>query len=239
MTKTRWMLTAVVAAIVTAVVTAWVCLLPVDVSHARIDRLIAEFRSYPNPESAARLAEAINYGYASNEQGDQIVPLLLKPWPVLDREYPCDKQIHFKMQQPFQVYIPAELGWFRSSERFVPAQTHWAAVGDYSPLREIERSFEWGAPPYPVGVQHVVAKYQCSWPYWLTRPQTTWRDRLIRWLGLGPADKSVTYEASWEVPFDINIVAPEQATGPTSRPAPQPASASRPASRPRPPKAGP
>jgi hypothetical protein len=208
-----------------AVVTAAICLFPYDVTdarvHARIDRQIAEFPRWANPETAERLAEAINYGYASQEQGDQIVRLLLRPRPELRASYACDKQIEFKMRQPYQLFTPVFPGQFISSERFVP-EGREIVYRDDSSLRAVERSFEWGVPPYPVGAQRVVAKYHCSWPYWLTRHQTTWRDRLIRWLGLGPADRPMTYEASWEVPFDINIVAPEQATGPASRPAPQP-----------------
>jgi hypothetical protein len=231
MTKTRWMLTAVVASIASSVVAIAICLCP-QTPHAKTDRLIAEYRGDSSPASAARLAEAISYGYASQEQGAQIVRLLLKPRPELSGAYPCDKQIHFKMRQPFQVWLPWPSPLFTSSERFEPPEAPRLVIyGDYTPLANIERSFEWGVPPYPVGVQHVVAKYRCSWPYWPRSWETT-RDKLIRWLGRGPADKPMTYEASWEVPFDINVVAPEQATsGPASRPAAQTTPTSRPGPR--------
>jgi hypothetical protein len=133
MTKTRCALSLVVAVVATAAVTAGVCLLPGDDLPAAVDKLIAEFRAHPSDERAARLAEVLNYGYASKEQGGQVLPLLLKPGPWLSCPYLSDGQINFRMVQPFEVLLPPGREWFGSSERFeggagAPAGRPWGGA---------------------------------------------------------------------------------------------------------------
>jgi hypothetical protein len=205
--------------IVLALILLLECGLAVQKIHDwRVERATVRYRAAPSAEGSARLTQWLAEGSVTREQGARIVTALLRPTIVTRVAYPVGQSVSISVQRPFPLTVRGSRIEFQEqvlgNRRLMDSS--WQARSTLYGSPEILNA--WTRPTQP-GVYHARIFTTCKVTHNAGRRFTLW-DRLSMSLrrllkrppaGRAPANKPLTYECQFTVPFDLHIVEKDQA----------------------------
>jgi len=213
----RWLLRLVLGIAVAAVLLLTWTAAVLEIRHGRVERAMARFRSAPNGEHTQTLIELLANRAVPREQGERILTLLLRPEVTTRPAYPAGRPAKMSVRRPLHIEMP--------QGRIVFEQYVWAAGERIDASREstnrlfgFPQIFNAWLQPLEPGTYHAELRTECSIRHPPPRPSlwdrlyTQLRGRLLgRPVLRSRTNSEPSYECRFTVPFDVNLVTPDQA----------------------------